>query len=75
LNQDAGAITGFGVAAASAAMGKIEEHLDPLANDFRAADSANAGDEANAACVVLVGRGIQALRDGKPIFFRHLRHF
>ena len=62
LNEDAGAVAGFRVAAGRSAMGEVDEYLDPLADDLVALFAADVGDEAHAAGIVLIPRMIEALR-------------
>jgi hypothetical protein len=65
LDEDAGAIAGFGVAAAGSAMGKIDEDLDAFSDDVVGFVAFNAGDEADAASIVLVAGVVKALGGGK----------
>ena len=64
LDEDAGAVASFGVAARGAAMGEVDEHLEPLADDFVALFAADVGDQSHAAGIVLILRMIEALRFG-----------
>src|SRR5271170_6093570 len=68
LNQNAGAIAGFGVAAAGAAMREVDEYFNSLADDLVAFFAANAGYKANAARVMLVRRVVETLRGREPGF-------
>ena len=61
LDEDAGAVAGFGIAAAGAAMRQVEQHLDSLADDVVAFLAADAGDKPDAAGVVLVRRVVETL--------------
>ena len=54
LDQNAGAIAGFRIAAAGAAMRQVEQNLNSLADDVVTFLAADAGDEADPAGVVLV---------------------
>ncbi len=62
LDEDAGAVTGFGIATAGATMGKVDQDLDALAHDLVSAHALDAGDEADAAGIVLVARIVESLR-------------
>ena len=62
LNQHAGAVAGFWIAAASAAMGQIDQNLNALLNDGVRLLATDAGHEANAAGIVLGCRVIKTLR-------------
>ena len=62
LEEDAGAVTGFGIATAGAAMGEVDQNLDALAHDLVGAHALDAGDEADAAGIVLVARIVKSLR-------------
>jgi hypothetical protein len=62
LNEDAGAVAGFGIAAAGAAVRQVDEDLDALRDDVVGFVALDAGDEANAAGVVFVAGMVQALR-------------
>ena len=61
LDQDAGAIAGFRIAAAGAAMGQIQQDLNSLANDVVTLVAADAGDKPDAAGIVLVRRVVETL--------------
>jgi hypothetical protein len=65
LDEDAGAIAGFGVAAAGSAMGKIDEDLDAFSDDVVGFVAFNAGDEADTAGIVLVAWVVEALWGGE----------
>ena len=62
LNQDAGAIAGFRIAAAGAAVGQVDQDLDALADDVVGLLAIDAGDKADAAGVVLMLRIVKSLR-------------
>ena len=62
LDQDAGAVAGFRIAAAGAAMRQVEQNLNSLADDVVALMAADAGDKPDAASVVLVRRVVETLR-------------
>jgi hypothetical protein len=62
LNQDAGAVTSFGIAAAGAAMGEIYQDLDSLLDDLMALLTANAGYKTHSASVVLIRGIVETLR-------------
>jgi hypothetical protein len=61
LNQNASAVAGFRIAAASAAVREIDEDLNSLLDDVVAFFAANASDKSNAASVVFVRRVIKSL--------------
>ena len=61
LNQDAGAVTGVGLAAARAAVLEVDEHLQPALDDGVRAHALDVDDEPDAARVVFEARVIQAL--------------
>ena len=65
LNQDAGAVAGFRIASASAAMGQVDEDLDPLFDNVVRPLAVEVHDEAHAAGVVLVAGVIQSLGFGR----------
>ena len=65
LNQDAGAVTGVGLAAARAAVLQVDEHLEAALDDGVRTLSLYIDDEADAARVVLEARVIQALGLGR----------
>ncbi len=56
LNQDAGAITGFGIASAGAPMSEVGKNLDSFEDDVVTLVAAHAGDESDTAGIMLVGR-------------------
>src|SRR5437899_960055 len=68
LNQDAGAVASFGIAAAGAAMREIYQDLDSLLDDLMALLTANAGYKTHSASVVLVRRVIETLRRRQTVF-------
>ena len=61
LNQDAGAIAGFRIAAAGSAVRQVDQYLNSLSNDFVAFMTADAGHKAHAARVMLMARIVQPL--------------
>src|SRR6185312_11477188 len=61
LNQDSGAVSGFRIAAACAAVRQIDQHLNSLFDDLMTLLAANAGYKAHPAGVVLVRRVIETL--------------
>jgi hypothetical protein len=67
LNQDAGAVTSFGIAAAGAAMREIYQDLDSLLDDLVALFAANAGDKAHSTSIVLVRRVVETLRGRQTV--------
>ena len=67
LNEHAGAIAGFRVAATSAAMRQIEQNLNALADDVVTFMAADAGHEPDSAGVVLVRRMVETLRRRQTI--------
>ncbi len=54
LNQNARAVARLRIATRRAAMGEVDEHLKALADNVVAFFSANAGDQAHSAGVVLI---------------------
>ena len=69
LEQNAGAIAGFGIASAGAAVRQIEQHLDSLFYNFVAFVAANVGHESDSAGVVLLRRMVQPLGGWRAIRF------
>ena len=67
LNENAGAVAGFGIASAGAAMSQVDEDLNPLLDDLMAFFSANAGDKSHAAGVVLVRGIVETLRGWQTV--------
>ena len=67
LNQDAGAVTSFGIAAAGAAMREIYQDLDSLLDDLVALFAANAGYKAHSTSVVLIRRIVKTLARRQPV--------
>ena len=65
LNENAGAVAGFGIAAAGAAVGQVDEDLDAFGDDVVGFVAFDAGDEADAAGVVLVAGVVQPLWGGR----------
>ena len=61
LNQQAGAIAGFGIAAASATMLQVQKNLNAFEDDIVRPLAPDIDHEANAACVAFTGRIVQAL--------------
>ena len=64
LNQNTGAVTGFRIAAAGTAVGQVDQYLNALEDDVVALLTANAGDKADPASVMLVSRVVQPLGRG-----------
>jgi hypothetical protein len=62
LDQDARAVACFWIATRGAAMGKVDENLEALADDVMALFAAYIGDQPHAAGIVLIARMIEALR-------------
>ncbi len=62
LDEDACAIAGFGIAAAGAAVGEVDEDLDALLDDVVGFMAFDAGDEADTAGVVFKGGVVESLR-------------
>ena len=62
LDRDASAVAGLRVAAAGASMGEIDQDLKALVDNGVAFFSAQAGDEAHAASIVLVAGIVETLR-------------
>jgi len=65
LDEDAGAVAGFGIAAAGSTVGEVDEDLDAFGNDVMGFVAFDAGDEADAAGVVLVAGVVEALGGGE----------
>ncbi len=61
LDEHAGAVAGFRIAAAGAAMRQVEQNLNSLADDVVTFLAADAGDKPDAAGVVLVRRVVETL--------------
>ena len=61
LNQDAGAVAGFRIAAAGAAMRQVDEDLQSLGDDVVRLLALDVDDEADTAGVVLVLRIVETL--------------
>ncbi len=61
LEENAGAIPGFGIASAVAAVRQVEQHLDSLSDDVVTFAPTNVGDKPDPAGVMLVRRMVQAL--------------
>ncbi len=61
LDQDAGAVAGFRIAAAGAAVRQVDQDLDALDDDVVGLVAVDVGDEANAAGIVLVSRVVETL--------------
>ena len=57
LNQHAGAVAGFRIAAACAAVRQVDQNLDALDDDVVRLLALDVGDEADAAGVVFLGAG------------------
>ncbi len=74
LEEDAGSVTGLGIASASSAMGQVEEHLDALAYDVMTFVAANIGDESDSAGIVFLRRMVQALGGRRSSRFVATRH-
>ena len=68
LDQDAGAVAGFRIAAAGAAMRQVDEDLNALLDDVVAFVAADVGDEADAAGIVLMRRIVKPLRRRETVF-------
>ena len=64
LDQHAGAVAGFRVAAAGAAVRQVDEDLDALEDDVVGLLAVDVDHEADAAGVVLVARIVEPLRLG-----------
>src|SRR5208282_5718848 len=75
LEENAGAISGFGIASACPAVRQVEQHLDSLAYDLVAFVAANVGHESDPACVVLLRRMVQSLGGRKAVRFLASRFF
>src|SRR5437870_4857671 len=78
LDQQSRPVAGFRITTAGATMRQVNQYLNALLNDLVALLTANAGDKADAACVVLVRRIIKTLRRRQtvvclPVSQRYLR--
>ena len=62
LDQHAGAIAGFRIAAAGAAVRQVDENLDALDDDVVRFLALDVGDEADTAGIVFVARVVETLR-------------
>ena len=62
LNQHARAIPGVRIAAASAAMGQVDEDLDALDDNVVGPLTVDAGDKPDATSIALVARVVKTLR-------------
>jgi hypothetical protein len=67
LDQYSGAVAGLRIAAASAAMRKIDQNLDSLGDDIVGSVAVNVHDEADATRVTLVPGMIQARWRGQTL--------
>src|SRR5215471_5232486 len=74
LDQNASAITGFGVAPTGASVGQIEENLDTFTDNVVAFLSADTCHKAYAAGVVLMGRVVETLGRGQAGYVVSTRH-
>ena len=63
LNQNAGAVAGFRVASARAAMRQVDEDLNAFGDDFVRWLAVDVDNKANTAGVFLVARIVQSLLD------------
>jgi hypothetical protein len=61
LNQDSGAIARFRIAAACAAMGEVDEDLQPFFDDIVRLLAFDIDDETDATGIVLVSRIVETL--------------
>src|SRR5271165_3448970 len=68
LDEDAGTVAGFRIAAAGAAMRQVEQYLNSFADDVVTFMAADAGDKTDAAGVVLVRWVVEALGGRQAIF-------
>jgi len=62
LDEHARAVASFGVAAAGAAVGQVDQNLNSLLNDLMTLIAANAGYKPDTAGIVLVRRVVKTLR-------------
>jgi hypothetical protein len=67
LNQQSGAITGFRIASAGAAVCEVDQNLDALLDDLMALLTSDAGDKADATSIVLMRRIVKTLRWGQAV--------
>ena len=65
LDQDARAIAGFGIAAAGAAMGQVDQDLNAFEDDVVGFMAFDAGDEADPAGIVFMARVVETLGSGE----------
>ena len=61
LQQQPGAVTGFRIAAACAAMGEVNQYLEPLLDNVVGLAALDVGDKADTASIVLVPRIVETL--------------
>jgi hypothetical protein len=73
LNQQPGAVAGFGIASASAAMREIDQDLNSLLDNLMALLAANAGNEADPTGVMLEGWIVETLRRRQSVISLPLR--
>ena len=66
LEQDAGAVAGFRVATAGAAMSQVHQNLQGLGDDLVGLAAIDVGDDAHAAAVVFQMGGIEAVAGQFP---------
>ena len=69
LNQQAGAVAGFRIAAAGAAVRQVDEDLNALFDDVVGFLAFDVGDETHAAGIVLVARVVKSLGLGQSMAF------
>ena len=75
LEENSGAVSGLGIASASAAMRQVEQHLNSLADDVVTFAAADVGHKAYPAGFMLLRGMIQALGGGHSVrFFSTRRH-
>ena len=77
LNQHTGAVAGFGITAARAAVGEVQKNLNSFPDDVVTFAAADAGYEPDAARIMFVRRVVEALRrreSGTRVGTRRLGH-
>ena len=74
LDEDSGAVAGFGIATAGSSVGQVDEDLDALDDDVVISNPLDVRNEANSAGIVLIARVVEALRLGETSGYRMVAH-
>ena len=74
LDQDAGAVAGFRIAAACSAVRQVDQKLYALDDDLVGLLTLDIGDEADATRIAFVGGVIETLRRGQAIWDNRVVH-